>query len=227
MKFAYRMALRDQELVGEHVVIAEQVLGRRLPAGAIVHHANQNKKDNQHSNLVICPNRAYHNLLHARLRAQAACGNANWLKCGICKKYDAPENLAIRPNGRTAAHPPCHSANQLARWRGNRTDVRLVSRKGEGRRYYAVVAEKAFGGPLPAGVSIFKDAGLVICPSDAYRKLLSVRLMALRECGNVDWRKCTFCMAWDDIANMYCSMPQRTSPTYYHRACRAERLRAA
>jgi hypothetical protein len=53
----------------DHVRIAEEVLGRPLPPGAVVHHANEDRTDNRKENLVICPNRAYHNLLHARIRA--------------------------------------------------------------------------------------------------------------------------------------------------------------
>lgn len=54
----------------DHVRIAEKVLGRELPIGCVVHHANGNKLDNSNENLVICPSRAYHNLIHARLDEQ-------------------------------------------------------------------------------------------------------------------------------------------------------------
>jgi hypothetical protein len=98
----------------EHVAVAERVLGKALPVGAIVHHANEDKSDNRHENLVICQDRAYHNLLHQRMRARAACGNANWLKCNICLEYDAPENMNVitaRARGRNprlrALHREC------------------------------------------------------------------------------------------------------------------------
>jgi hypothetical protein len=79
-----------------HVILAEKALGHSLPKGAEVHHFNEIKTDNRPENLVICPNRAYHMLIHARQRAFDACGNADWMKCAYCKKYDARENGTVR-----------------------------------------------------------------------------------------------------------------------------------
>lgn len=56
----------NRRMANEHVLVAEKALGKRLPAGAVVHHVNHNKTDNRPENLVICPDHAYHRLLHVR-----------------------------------------------------------------------------------------------------------------------------------------------------------------
>src|SRR5579862_7979123 len=69
-----------------HVMVAERALGRRLPAGAVVHHVDGNPANNAAKNLVICPNQAYHLLLHARQRIVDAGGSPAQQKiCKTCK----------------------------------------------------------------------------------------------------------------------------------------------
>jgi hypothetical protein len=79
----------------EHTVIAEKVLGKELPKEAEVHHVDGDKSNNAHHNLIICPDSAYHKLLHRRQKALDACGNADWIKCTYCKKHDDPKNLTV------------------------------------------------------------------------------------------------------------------------------------
>lgn len=64
----YRMAAgrRRQTL---HRRRAEQALGKPLPPGVEVHHADGSKADD--APLVICQDRAYHMLLHQRMRERA------------------------------------------------------------------------------------------------------------------------------------------------------------
>mgnify|MGYP001589049144 FL=1 len=98
----------------EHVVIAERVLGKTLPTAVVVHHFNGNKQDNKNSNLVICQNEAYHQILHRRTRAFYACGNANWMRCVYCYQHDDLLNMIVltRKNGRhiRAMHRKCRNA---------------------------------------------------------------------------------------------------------------------
>ena len=91
--------------VREHIAVAEKAFGRKLPCGAIVHHADRNKSNNENSNLVICPNDAYHLILHRRLRAMDACGNPNWVKCWVCKTYSSPDDIVV--NGKNTHHKKC------------------------------------------------------------------------------------------------------------------------
>ena len=95
----------------EHVLVAEAALGKIMPKGAVVHHIDRDPTNNISSNLVICQGHAYHNLLHKRMRALAACGNANWLRCCRCKSYDDPTQMALSKG--VAYHRPC--ANRYRR----------------------------------------------------------------------------------------------------------------
>ncbi len=105
VKYGYIVHESGGIAVGEHVLVAEKALGKRLPSGAIVHHVDKNPQNNAPANLVVCPSRAYHHLIHVRMRAVAACGNPNWRKCRICKRYDDPANLVI--SGSRRWHHAC------------------------------------------------------------------------------------------------------------------------
>jgi hypothetical protein len=73
--------------VSEHILVAEQALGRLLPIGAVVHHHDRNPRNNANRNLVICQDSAYHALLHLRMRVLAAGGDPNTQRvCGTCKR---------------------------------------------------------------------------------------------------------------------------------------------
>jgi len=91
----YRAVYKNGKRKAQHIFVAESALGRCLPSGAVVHHVNENRDDNRNVNLVICESSAYHLYLHRRVRALRECGNANFLKCSICKQFDDPGRLVI------------------------------------------------------------------------------------------------------------------------------------
>lgn len=77
----------------EHIKIAERALGKPLPKGAIVHHVDGDRQNNEPTKLVVCPDQAYHLLLHARQRAMDACGNPGYRKCMNCGAWDDPKHM--------------------------------------------------------------------------------------------------------------------------------------
>jgi len=110
----------------EHVLVAERALGKRLPIGAVVHHVDQDRSNNTPTNLVICQDRAYHNLLHARMRALAAVGWPGAKPCRYCKRYDDPSNMSTirrlsgeRVGQELTYHVAC-ATRQNAEWRARR-----------------------------------------------------------------------------------------------------------
>lgn len=98
----YLKRMIDGRLIAEHIRVAEKALGRELPVGVEIHHANEDKLNNLPINLVICPDTKYHRLLHRRIRALNACGHADWLKCWICKSWSPPASV-----DRHGRHPEC------------------------------------------------------------------------------------------------------------------------
>jgi hypothetical protein len=72
--------------VYEHILIAEKALGKFIEEPHEIHHFNEEKGDNKNSNLVVCGDRAYHFLIHARQRIGKRGGDPNKVKiCSDCK----------------------------------------------------------------------------------------------------------------------------------------------
>lgn len=97
---------------------------------------------------------------------------------------------------------------------------------------HTLLAEAALGRMLPAQVRIHHVNGdeadnakgnLVLCQDDAYHMVLHMRQRALDACGNANWRKCPYCLAYDDTTNMIVHAKGKKSPAYCHRECRIAR----
>lgn len=96
--------------VYEHVLVAEQALGRPLSGKHPVHHVDENGMNNAGSNLVVCENGAYHKLLHKRKRAFEACGDPNAVFCYVCHGYDRQSEMHMyvtRTGNRIGNHREC------------------------------------------------------------------------------------------------------------------------
>jgi hypothetical protein len=103
----YRCFLEEGKQKRAHVRIVEDILGHRLGESVEVHHVNSDRSDNRHENLVVCPDAAYHHLLHRRTRAYDACGHADWVKCKFCKQWDDPKNVYMGGGLPNIAHRTC------------------------------------------------------------------------------------------------------------------------
>ena len=89
-----------------HRVRAEAALGKPLPDGAEVHHADGTKSLS--SPLVICPSRAYHCFLHTRMRVKAAGGDPNRDRvCGTCGMVKPIESFSKNPRAFSGVDARC------------------------------------------------------------------------------------------------------------------------
>lgn len=101
-----------------HRLIAERVIGHPLPRTVQVHHIDEDKSNFANSNLVICQDAAYHQLLHVRAKVLRAGGNPNTDRiCGRCrvvKPIDAFARRNTRPGGCAPWCRACKSAYHKA-----------------------------------------------------------------------------------------------------------------
>lgn len=112
----------------EHRLVAESALGRPLPSKAVVHHHDEIRDRNVPGNLVLCEDENYHKLLHMRMRALTACGNANAYRCTHCKGYDRQNEITIiaRKSGEIISyHRDCNTAAGR-RWRQLKRQERVT-----------------------------------------------------------------------------------------------------
>lgn len=80
VRLPYHHRARGNGYVFEHIVVAEEKIGRNLKKNEQVHHINENKQDNRPENLVVLDS-AEHSRHHAPLRRKGVYKN-----CVVCGK---------------------------------------------------------------------------------------------------------------------------------------------
>jgi hypothetical protein len=111
-----------------HRAIAERVVGRVLSSKVQVHHVDGNKRNFANTNLVICENAAYHQLLHLRTLALRAGADPNTHR--LCSRCRTPKPFADfyqradRPGGLGPWCKGCYATKYQAQ-RGPRRVSRL------------------------------------------------------------------------------------------------------
>ena len=102
-------------------------------------------------------------------------------------------------------------------------------------REHIIVAEKAFGGPLPTRAVVHHANGLpgdnrpenlVVCEDQAYHLLIHQRMKARDACGNPDWQLCWFCQTYDTPENLTQKTRKGKSGqlhrSSFHRKCKTD-----
>jgi hypothetical protein len=92
-KKGYKYFTINGKSTREHRIVMESILGHKLPKGSCVHHIDENRLNNDSSNLMYFPSYGEHRRFHARLEAFKTTGHYDWQKCPYCHQYDDPANM--------------------------------------------------------------------------------------------------------------------------------------
>lgn len=78
-KDGYRKVRVNRKYRHEHRIVAERILSRELDRTEIVHHMDENRTNNDPSNLIVCK-RNVHSGLHAKMNVDSDLDQVAWLE---------------------------------------------------------------------------------------------------------------------------------------------------
>ena len=91
----------------EHRLVAERLLGRRLRRGELVHHLDENKANNDDSNIVVLGSHKWHRFEHrgvmSRLRVPGENNDDVLCECGCGEAFEKFDSLG-RPRRFVSGH---------------------------------------------------------------------------------------------------------------------------
>lgn len=116
MKYRPQEVGTDGQRRYSHRAIVERALGKPLPLGAQVHHVDGDRFNNAKANLVVCPDQAYHSLLHFRERARRETGSPNSWRCDLCSEWIVPGSLDRLGRQGCSRHKSCNRAYLKSRY---------------------------------------------------------------------------------------------------------------
>lgn len=128
-----------------HRTLVENVIGRKLAKSEVVHHVDGNKKNNENRNFVLCPNQAYHFLLHARQHILERGGHPDThALCSHCKCLHLKSEFSTAPKRWNGLSNNCRaSTNAYRRGKGYKTVWNEVSKLQQQKRRAAANLLKA------------------------------------------------------------------------------------
>lgn len=100
-----------------YVVLAEKAVGHPLPMGAIVHHIDRDRTNNNQNNLVVLQSQAEHLELHRKLRVLIRGGDP-WKQasCATCKQLKDFSMFGRRKSKRTTECKRCIADRRHKSW---------------------------------------------------------------------------------------------------------------
>ena len=120
-KFTHRQELNGRNSIGRHRLTVYEATGKFYKHPIVIHHIDENKENNSNTNLVVCPDQAYH--LHIHYRQSVLDDGYHpdvHNKCTDCEEYKLHEDFSknkTRASGLNNICKSCASTRNRERYK--------------------------------------------------------------------------------------------------------------